>query len=80
MHVATGYRSTPMRKLGVLLVLASCAGPSDAYVAADAATYGVIAPAHRAYVEADMTLTDEQKARRLLLLESWALRLREATK
>lgn len=60
----------------LFLVTASCAGPSEAYVAADLATYEVVAPAHKAYVEADPLLDADQKNRRLLLLQSWELRVR----
>lgn len=60
----------------LFLVTASCAGPADAYLAADLATFKAIAPAHRAYVEADPLLDAEQKTRRLLLISTWELRLR----
>ena len=70
----------PMKALAVLAVLlvGSCAGPSDAYVAADRATFEAIAPAHRAYLEADATLDAEQRARRLAVLATWELRIRHA--
>jgi len=38
----------------------------------------VIAPAHRAYVEADATLDASQKARRLRTLTSWKLMIDKA--
>lgn len=62
----------------VLFLLASCETPTAAYVEADRATYAAVAPAHRAYVEADATLTAEQRARRLRTLDAWELRIRHA--
>jgi hypothetical protein len=54
------------------------AAPS--YVDADRATYDVVAPDHRRYVEADPTLDDAQKARRGRLLDSWRQRIDAASK
>lgn len=55
----------------VLLLLAGCVGPSPA----EKATYEVVAPAHRSYVQADPSLSVEQKQARYDLLESWRLRV-----
>lgn len=79
MHVR--YHHAPMRPIMaalLLLVTCSCASPADAYVAADRATFDAVAPAHRRYVEADPTLDDAQKARRLAVLATWALRIEHA--
>lgn len=67
-----------MKALALLAVLlvGSCAGPADAYVAADRATFDAIAPAHRAYLQADVTLDAEQLERRLAVLATWELRIR----
>lgn len=67
------------RFLGLSLLLAAgCTAPADLYVQADAATFAAIEPAHRAYVLADVTLTEEQRARRIRTLDAWAMRLRSA--
>jgi uncharacterized lipoprotein YajG len=63
-----------------LLLLASCATPSTLHVVADRATHDAIAPDHRSYVLADPTLTQEQRDRRLLVLETWRIRLEAAEK
>lgn len=64
--------------LAACFCLASCQTPSKAYVAADAATYNVLAPAHRAYVSNDESLGDAERQRRLDLLESWRIRIEKA--
>lgn len=67
-----------MKSLRVVLLLpllCSC-GLSEAYVAADRATYNAIAPEYRAYVEADPALSAEQKARRERTIKAWDARLR----
>ena len=61
----------------ICLIMAGCS-PASLYVEADRSTYDVIAPAHLAYVQGDATLTPEQKARRVALLETWAQRIAEA--
>ena len=61
----------------LLLLLTGCGSLQEQYVAADVSTYEVIAPAHKAYVEADPTMTKEQKARRLRKLASWQARVEE---
>lgn len=53
----------------LLLLLGSCVPPTSA----EKSTYDVIAPDHRAYVEADESLTLEQKQRRYDLLDSWGI-------
>lgn len=57
----------------VLLFLVACKGPSSA----ELATYRAIAPAHRRYVEADQSLTAQQRQDRFDLLEAWRLRVGE---
>ena len=56
--------------------LSGCAAnvPAD-WVAADRATYNAVAPEHAAYVDADSTLTLEQKQRRHNTLDTWRIRL-----
>lgn len=54
-----------------LALFTSCVGPNPAEVA----TYEAIAPAHRAYVEADPLLDPAQKQARFDLLEAWRLRV-----
>lgn len=66
-----------MKKL-LLLVLCSGCSVQDEYVAADRATYEVIAPAYQRYVRSDVTLADDQKVRRFRLLSSWLLRISKA--
>lgn len=59
-----------MKKLLTLfaaLSLSSCCVPD----LAEKATFDVLEPAHRRYVEEDVNLTEEQKARRLRLLDTW---------
>lgn len=71
----------PLNRCGALLALllfASCEAVPSTYVQADRATFDAIAPAHRAYVEADATLDEQQKARRIRTLETWLLRLEKA--
>ena len=59
------------------LILILCVGCStcEDYIAADRATYDVLAPEYREYVESDDNLDDDQKQRRLRLLESWESRV-----
>ena len=66
--------------LAALLVLSltSCIG--NEYVKADRDTFDALAPAHRAYVESDTKLSEEQKDRRYRLLESWKVRIEKAEK
>lgn len=44
-------------------------------VSAEKATLDVIEPAHREYVEADENLSEEDKVRRIRLLDSWRTRV-----
>ena len=68
-----------MRKLlpplACLLLFASCDAVSATYIQADRDCYAAVAPAHRAYVQADATLDEEQKARRIRTLDIWKMRL-----
>lgn len=59
-------------------VLGGCAWPSSSYVEADRKTYAAVEPAFRGYVEADAALDATQRESRLLVLESWRLRLEAA--
>ena len=67
----------------VLLFSAGCATTdiirSD-YVAADRATYNAVTPGYLNYVQADSTLSKEEKARRARTVSTWRLRLEQAEK
>jgi len=63
--------------LGVLLLGGLGCGVETSWVKASRATYNVVAPAHKKYVEADKELTEAQKKNRLLLLQSWEARIVE---
>ena len=52
--------------------------PSQAYVAADRATYEAVAPEYATYVNDDATLDDDQRARRVRTVETWRLRIESA--
>lgn len=60
-----------MRAILVALLCAGCCGPSDA----ERATCRVIGPEFVRYVDADPSLSPEQKQDRLDLVESWTLRV-----
>lgn len=64
--------------VAALLLAAGCETPSQTYVSADRATHDAVAPAHRAYLQADASLSEEDRARRLRTLDAWELRLRHA--
>ena len=68
--------------LAALALLTGCEGISvaDAYVKADRLTYDAIAPAYRAYVEADKALDPAAKQSRMRLLDSWKLHIEANTK
>jgi hypothetical protein len=75
----------PSSMLLILLVaalctisLAGCASASDAYVAADHATYDAIAPEYAAYVAQDPLLGVTEKNRRARTLDAWRLRIESA--
>lgn len=68
-----------MRALILLFAVAlSGCTVNDIYVAADRATYDVVAPAYSSYVSADEALTPEQKERRFRLISSWLIRISKA--
>lgn len=71
-----------MKKLlGLILALSlSSCSIQEEYVKADRETYNLIAPAHEAYIRADRNLTDDQRTRRLVLLDSWRIRIDQAEK
>lgn len=58
------------------LLLTGCQGVTPVYVQADRLTHDAIAPEFRAYVDADEALSPNQRARRVMLLESWEERIR----
>lgn len=66
-----------MKRILALFLFSGCTAP-ETYVQADRATYEQIAPAHRRYIEQDLTLNASQRASRLDTLNSWELRIRKA--
>lgn len=64
--------------LCAVAMLVGCGTTPKAYVEADRTTYDAVAPAHRAYLEADESLSETSKALRLAVLDSWFARLRAA--
>lgn len=52
------------------LPLIACAGVNTQYAKAVSDTHAIVFPDHRKYVQADEALTDEQKERRMRLLDS----------
>jgi len=61
-----------------VLALASCTAPSTLHTIADRETFNAIAPEFSSYVLADGKLTQEQKDRRLLAVETWRMRIEAA--
>lgn len=59
-------------------MLASCTAPSSAYALADRDTFNAVAPEYQAYVLADGRLSQLEKDRRLLTVETWRMRLAAA--
>ncbi len=64
-----------MKKITMPAVLGLLCLPSCTITPADLSTYEQIGPAHVASVQADPTLTAEQKQRRVDLVESWRIRV-----
>ena len=68
--------------LAVGLVIAALFGGCSAvpaeFVTAERATYDAIADDYLAYVEADVTLPDQRKQDRALLVQTWLGRIVEA--
>ncbi|MBK9975397.1 MAG: hypothetical protein IPP14_11560 [Planctomycetes bacterium] len=64
--------------LGPLLALLCGCTVQGEYVKADRATYNAVAPRQARYIEADSSLTDEQRDQGLTTLKTWDLRLRKA--
>jgi hypothetical protein len=65
--------SKSIKLMGVALTLAlsGCCVPD----VAEKATFEVLAPAHRDYIMADDSLTEEQKARRVRFLDAWKMKV-----
>ncbi|MCK9604152.1 MAG: hypothetical protein M0R66_07330 [Candidatus Omnitrophica bacterium] len=63
--------------LGLLALSCSCSVP-EAYVAADRATYDVVAPRFLNYLQADPTLDQVEKDREARTIAAWDLRIRKA--
>jgi hypothetical protein len=61
--------------LPATIPLGGCAAPSDAYVAADRATFDAVAPEYAAYVAADPLLGPAERERRGRTLEAWLARI-----
>jgi hypothetical protein len=53
-------------------------GPTDAYLAADRATFDAVAPEYRAYVDSDPFLDADQRERRGRTVDVWRRRLEDA--
>lgn len=63
-----------MRRLAACaatLLFSGCVGPDPAALA----TYNAVAPEYRAYVEADASLTAEQKQSRFDTITTWRIRV-----
>lgn len=61
--------------IALLCLFASGCTINKDYVKADKLTFDAIAPEYKAYVEKDVALDSDQKARRLRTLETWRLRI-----
>jgi hypothetical protein len=57
---------------------AALQSPSQAYVAADRATFNAVAPEYSAYVHSDPTLDDDSRARRDRTVQTWRARIESA--
>ena len=66
--------------LGFVLAAAGCQGVPRAFLDGERAAYKAIAPAHKAYIDADETLTETQKKDRLRTLRAWRFSLDRAEK
>jgi len=66
----------------VLLMAPGCCVTTDLirkdYTAADRATYDAVAPAYKAYVNADASLNADEKKTRSRTITTWRLRLEQA--
>lgn len=60
------------------LLLASCGATPKHYVHAFRATHDAVAPIYREYVEADDSLDDDTRKRRLRTLDAWKVWLQAA--
>lgn len=61
-------------------MLPGCGSIAKSYVEADEATMNAVSPEFRKYVEADASLSEEDKALRYATLDSWSYRIAEAKK
>lgn len=60
------------------LLVSSCQGPQAAFTKGSRSVFDAIAPAHRAYLEADNALDGPQKARRIRTLDAWETMIKKA--
>lgn len=67
-----------LKKLALILLLSFTGCLNQAYIAADRATLEAIGPEYKAYVLADTTIDEGEKALRLDTLRSWEHRTRSA--
>lgn len=69
-----------MKRLILLcgLLAASCGAPSTAYIQGDRETFDSVGTDYVRYVTNDAALTQEAKDRRLLVIETWRIRLEAA--
>lgn len=66
-----------MKRCLILFALASCT-PSHPYTVADRETFNAIAPDYQTYVTGDAALSQPQKELKLLVIETWRMRLEAA--
>ncbi len=71
-------QATKRRRASALCLTLCCSCVSKVYIEADRATYQAIEPEYRAYVMKDVDLTQEQKERRFLTLQTWLQRIETA--
>jgi len=71
--IAPLSKFVPIIAVTGLIFVSGCSGVETAWVQADRARLDVIEPEHRSYVLADPLLHQDQKDRRILLLDAWKL-------
>lgn len=62
------------------MLLPGCGSIAKQYVEADRKTFDAIAPEYRKYVDADESLSDDEKKLRHATADSWGYRLEQAEK
>lgn len=69
-----------MLSVFMALPLGGCAGMPEEYVLADELTVDAVGPDYLHYVEADESLTEDQKQSKRDVISTWQLRVIEAKK